>query len=55
MMSDHNRRCRTLALGERQELRRTLAQLVAVERREARDPEAEEDREQQDRVIESLA
>jgi len=36
-------------------VRRKLAQHVAVERHEGREPEAEEDGEQQQRVIERLA
>ena len=50
-MPDHERSCRPLLLGERQELRRELAHQVAVERHEVRDPEAVEDREQQQRVF----
>ena len=40
-----------MLLGERQELRRKLAHHVAVERHIVRDPEAVEDREQQQRVF----
>ena len=54
-MPDHERDCRPLLLGERQELRRKLAQSVAVERDEARDPEAVEDREQQQRIFGGLS
>ena len=46
---------RPLLLGERQELRRKLAHHVAVERHEVRDPEAVEDREQQQRVFGRLS
>ena len=45
----------SLLLGERQELRRKLAHHVAVERHEVRDPEAVEDREQQQRVFGRLS
>ena len=45
-MPDHERGCRPLLLGERQELGRKLAHGVAVERHVAYDPEAVEDREQ---------
>ena len=54
-MPDHERDCRPLLLGERQELRRKLAHLVAIERHIVRDPEAIEDREQQQRVFGRLA
>ena len=46
---------RPLLLGERQELRRKLAHHVAVERHKVRDPEAVEDREQQQRVFGRLS
>ena len=42
-------------LGERQELRRKLAQSVAIERQKVRDPEAVQDREQQQRVLGRLS
>ena len=54
-MPDHERDCRPLLLGERQELRRKLAHSVAVERDIVRDPEAVEDREQQQRVFGRLS
>ena len=50
-MPDHEGACRLLLFGERQELRRKLTYGVAVERHEARGPEAVEDREQQQRVF----
>ena len=50
-MPNHERNGRPLLLGERQELRRKLAHHVAVERHIVRDPEAEEDRKQQQRVF----
>ena len=52
---DNERACRPLLLGEGQELRRKLAHHVAVERYIVRDPEAEEDREQQQRVFGRLS
>ena len=54
-MPDHERNGRPLLLGERQELRRKLAHHVAVERHKVRDPEAVEDREQQQRVFGRLS
>ena len=54
-MPDHERHCRPLLLGERQELRRKLAHHVAIERHVVRDPEAVEDREQQQRVFGRLS
>ena len=54
-MSYHERNCRPLFLGERQELRRKLAHHIAVERYAVRDPEAVEDREQQQRVFGRLS
>ena len=54
-MPDHERDCRPLLLGERQELRRKLAHHIAVERHIVRDPEAVEDREQQQRVFGRLS
>ena len=54
-MPDHERNCRTLLLGERQELRRKLAHDIAVERDVVRDPEAVEDRKQQQRVFGRLS
>ena len=50
-MPNHERDRRSLLLGERQELRRKLAHNVAVERHIVRDPEAVEDREQQQRDL----
>ena len=47
--------CRPLLLGERQELRRKLAHHVAVECNEVRDPEAVENREQQQRIFGRLS
>jgi len=46
-MPDHERTCRPLLLGERQELRRKGARHVAIECYCVRDPEAVEDGEQQ--------
>ena len=54
-MPDHERDRRPLLLGERQELRRKLAHSVAVERHIVRDPEAVENREQQQRVFGRLS
>ena len=54
-MPNHERDCRCLLLGERQELRRKLAHRFAVERHEVRDPEAVEDREQQQWVFGRLS
>ena len=54
-MPDHQRDGRPLLLGERQELRRKLAHRVAIERDIVRDPEAVEDREQQQRVFGRLS
>ena len=54
-MPDHERDCCPLLLGERQELRRKLAHHVAVEGHVVRDPEAVEDREQQQRVFGRLS
>ena len=54
-MPDHERNRRSLLLGERQELRRKLAHHVAVERDKVRDPEAVEDREQQQRIFGRLS
>ena len=45
-MPDHERDGRPLLLGERQKLRRKIANQIAVERHIVRDPEAVEDREQ---------
>ena len=53
--ADHERHRRPLLLGERQELSRKLAHHVAVERDKVRDPEAVEDREQQQRVFRRLS
>ncbi len=54
-MPDHERDCGSLRFGERQELSRKLAQRVAVKCHVARDPEAKEDREQQQRVFGGLS
>ena len=54
-MPDHERDGRPLLLGERQELRRKLAHHVAVERHKVRDPEAVEDREQQQWIFGRLS
>ena len=54
-MPDHERHGRPLLLGERQELRRKLAHHVAVERHIVRDPEAVEDRKQQQWVFGRLS
>ena len=54
-MPDHERDCRSLLLGERQELRCKLEHHVAVERDKVRNPEAVEDREQQQRVFGRLS
>ena len=54
-MPDHERDRRLLLLSERQELRRKLAHHVAVERYKVRDPEAVEDREQQQRIFGRLS
>ena len=53
-MAQHERDCRPLFLGERHELRRKLAHHVAIERDNVRDPDAVEDREQQQRVFRRL-
>jgi hypothetical protein len=55
VMPDHERDFRPLLLGEPQELRRKIAHHVAVERYKVRDPEAVEDRKQQQRVFKRLA
>ena len=54
-MREHERDCRPLLLGERQELRRKLAHHVAIERYEGDDPATEEDRKQQQRIIRWLS
>ena len=54
-MPDHERDCRPLLLGERQKLRRKLAHRIAIECYKVRDPEAVEDREQQQRVFGRLS
>ena len=54
-MPNHERDCRSLLLRERQELRRKLAQGIAIERHMVRGPEAVEDREQQQRVFGRLS
>ena len=50
-MPYHERDCRSLLLGEREELRRKLAHHVAIESYMVRDPETVEDREQQQWVF----
>ena len=54
-MPDHERDGRPFLLGERQELRRKLKRSIAVERHVVRDPEAVEDREQQQWIFGSLS
>ena len=54
-MPDHERDRRSLLFRERQELRRKLTHDVAVECHVVRDPEAVEDREQQQRVFGRLS
>ena len=54
-MPDDERHGRPLLLGERQELGRKLAHHVAVERHIVRDPEAVEDRKQQQWVFGRLS
>ena len=46
---------RSLLLGEREELRRKFAHSIAVEGHKVRDPEAIEDREQQQRIFGRLS
>ena len=46
-MPNHEGDCRSFFLGEGQELRREVAQSVAVERHIVPDPESVNDREQQ--------
>ena len=53
-MPDHERDCRPLLLGERQDFHRNFAQGVAAECDETRVPQAVEDREQHQRVFDSL-
>ncbi len=53
-MPDHKRDCRPLLLGEREELRRQFARQIAIERYKARNPEAVQDREQQERIFGGL-
>ena len=50
-MRNHERACRLLLLGERQELRGKLAQCMALERYKVSSPEAIEDRKQQQWVF----
>src|SRR5208282_777819 len=50
-MPDHERDCRILLLGERQELRRKIARSVAVECSNVCDPETVEYRKQEQRVF----
>ena len=54
-MANHERDCRSLLLGERQELRCEVAQNVTIKRHIVPDPEAVEDREQQQRVFGRLS
>ena len=54
-MPDHERTCRPLLLGERQELRRKGARDVAIECYCVRDPEAVEDGEQQQWIFGRLS
>ena len=54
-MPDHERDCRSLLLGERQKLRRKIATDIPIECHKARDPDAVEDREQQQRVFGRLS
>ena len=54
-MAHHERNRRSLLFGKCQELRRQLTHSVAVERHIVRDPEAVEDREQQQRVVGRLS
>ena len=54
-MPYHERGCRPLLLGERQELCCKLERHVAVECDKVGDPEAEEDREQQQRIFGRLS
>ena len=54
-MPDHERDCRFLLLCQGKEPCRKLADGVAVERGVIRDPEAVEDREQQQRVFGRLS
>src|SRR5215472_4814760 len=54
-MPNHERDCRPLLFRERQELRREIAKRVAIECRKARDTDAIEDREQQQRIFGRLS
>ena len=54
-MPNHERDCRPLLLRERQELRREIAQSVAIECHLVRYPEGVEDREQQQGIFGRLA
>ena len=54
-MADHQRDCGPLLLGQCDDLRREVAQHVAVERQKVRGPDAVEDRKQQQRVFERLS
>src|SRR5215469_14214046 len=54
-MSQHERNPRSLLLGEGQELRREIAADITIKCRNIRDPEAVEDRKQQQRVFGRLS
>src|SRR5262252_3046467 len=54
-MPDHERNGRPLPLRERKELRRKLAYYVALERDVVRDPEAVENRKQQQRILRGVS
>ena len=54
-MPDHERDCRPLLLSERQELLCKLARQVAIECHIVRDPEAVEDRKQQQGIFGRLS
>jgi hypothetical protein len=54
-MGNHERNSRCLFLRERQELARKLAHIVTVESRDIRDPQAIEDREQQQWIFGRLS
>jgi hypothetical protein len=54
-MPNHERDYRPLLLRERQELRREIANDIAIECQTVRGPEAVEDREQQQRIFRRLS
>jgi hypothetical protein len=54
-MPYHKRDCRSLLLGQRQELRRKITQSVTVERHVVCSKETVQDREQQQRIFGRLA